>query len=211
MPVSNKSPFALSMSSIISLCCCVSECTISSNPNTRPTFYLGSTIHSLSHLTSGVKSRIDDLGRFSIAITVSTREKRTRTASRLSVEMFAIVFDTFWTVLKVKGQLLIADRSFDVRVEDSSGLGQQRLSGSLNRVSLCFVILGCLTFNVGQLRENARVGLFLGPRTHSVRQINASYMFLVTCRSVTFPITQTHRFYGYMHYSFRFNTKIRLQ
>jgi hypothetical protein len=33
---------------------------------------------------------------------------------------------------------------------------------SLNRVSLRFVILGHLTFNVRQRRENTRVGVFLG-------------------------------------------------
>jgi hypothetical protein len=93
----------------------------------------------------------------------------------------------------------MADRSFDVRVEDNSGLGQQ-LPRSLDRVSLRFIILEHSTFNVGQ----RRVGVFLGPGTHSVRQIKAPYMSLVTYGNVTSPITQSHRCYTYMHYLLRF-------
>jgi hypothetical protein len=78
------------------------------------------------------------------------------------------------------------------------------LHSSAQRLSLSFVILGHVTFNVGQRRENTRVDVFLGPRTHSVRQVNAPYMFFVTCGNVTSPITQTHRCYPYMHYLFRF-------
>jgi hypothetical protein len=79
----------------------------------------------------------------------------------------------------------------------------------MDRVSLRFVILGHLKFNVGYRRENTRVGVFLGSGTHSARQINVSYMFLVTYGNVTrgnviSPIKQTHRCYAYMHYLFRF-------
>jgi hypothetical protein len=49
-------------------------------------------------------------------------------------------------------------------------------------------MLGYFAFNVGQLHGNARVGAFLGPPTQSARQINAPYMFLVTCGKVTSPI-----------------------
>jgi hypothetical protein len=65
-------------------------------------------------------------------------------------------------------------------------------------------MLGHVTFDVGQLHGNARVGVLLGPRTHRARQINASYMFLVTGGNVASPITQTHRCYAYMHDFLRF-------
>jgi hypothetical protein len=102
----------------------------------------------------------------------------------------------------------MADRSFDVQVDDNSGLDQQLLS-------LGFVVLGHLIFNVGQRRENPRVDGSLGLRTHNARQINTPYIFLVPCGNVArgnmaSPITQTHRCYAYMHYLLRFtNTRVK--
>jgi hypothetical protein len=104
----------------------------------------------------------------------------------------------------------MADRSFDVRVKDNSGLGNNSRAVIKSGIALFRNAKTPLTFTVGQLRENARVDVFLGPQTHSARQINAPYMFLVTCGSMASPIPQTRRCYAYMHDLFRFtNARVK--